>query len=88
MAEIELYTTAFCPYCHRAKALLSRKGVTFREIDVSFDRDRRREMTQRAEGRHTVPQIFIDGTPIGGCDELYELDAAGRLDGMLQGGTP
>lgn len=88
MAQVEIYTTVFCPFCHRAKALLSRKGVGFSEVDVTMDRERRREMTQRAEGRHTVPQIFIDGTPIGGCDELYALDAAGQLDPLLQGGTP
>jgi len=88
MAEIEIYTTVFCPFCHRAKALLTRKGVDFREIDVSVNRKRRQEMTERAGGRHTVPQIFIDGAPIGGCDELHALDADGRLDGLLEGGTP
>lgn len=80
MAEIEIYTTQTCPYCIRAKALLSKKGVAFREIDVSGGRD---AMTKRAGGRTSVPQIFINGEHIGGCDDLHDLDAAGGLDAKL-----
>ncbi|MBM3583104.1 MAG: glutaredoxin 3 [Alphaproteobacteria bacterium] len=85
MASVEIYTTPFCPYCHRAKALLERKKVTYEEIDVMMDAERRSEMTRRAKGRRTVPQIFIDDVGIGGCDELYALDRQGRLDTMLGG---
>ncbi|HLI11038.1 MAG TPA: glutaredoxin 3 [Alphaproteobacteria bacterium] len=81
--EVEIYTTMWCPYCHRAKALLERKGVKFNEIDVTYDPARRAEMSRRAEGRVTVPQIFIGGRPIGGSDELLSLDAAGTLDRLL-----
>jgi glutaredoxin 3 len=83
MSEIEIYTTRYCPYCHAAKRLLSRKGVNYIEIDVSGDPNKRRAMTARANGRTTVPQIFIGSTHIGGCDDLYELDDAGRLDPLL-----
>lgn len=83
MAEVELYTTMFCPYCSRARALLQRKGVSFADIDVGEHPERRPEMVQRAGGRTTVPQIFIDGEHIGGCDELVALDRAGRLDPKL-----
>ena len=83
MARVEVYSTIFCPYCARAKALLERKGVAFENIDVLEDPSRRDEMVQRAGGRTTVPQIFIDGNPIGGCDELMALDRAGRLDPLL-----
>jgi glutaredoxin 3 len=83
MADVVLYTTMFCPYCHRAKALLKSKGAHFTEIDVMMDPDKRREMTERSGGGRTVPQILINGTPIGGCDELHELDRQGRLDPML-----
>lgn len=83
MAKIEVYTTPFCPYCHRAKALLQRKGASFEEIDVMMDSGKRAEMMKRADGRRTVPQIFIDGKGIGGSDELYALDAQGKLDGLL-----
>lgn len=85
MAKVEIYTTLMCPYCYRAKALLKRKGAAFREIDVSMDPDKRAEMRGRAGGRHTVPQIFINGRHVGGCDELYGLDGAGKLDPLLQG---
>jgi glutaredoxin 3 len=83
VAEIEIYTTPFCPYCHRAKALLQRKGVPFDEIDVMMSPGKRKEMRERAAGGNTVPQIFIDGEHIGGSDELIELDQDGRLDPLL-----
>ncbi len=83
MAKVEIYTTTFCPYCSRAKELLDRKGVAYDEIDVMMDSAKRREMMERAEGRHTVPQIFINGAGIGGCDELHGLERAGKLDLLL-----
>lgn len=83
MARVEIYTTAFCPFCHRAVQLLKKKGVEFEQIDVTSDSEGRRVMTERAEGRHTVPQIFIDDKGIGGCDDLFELDFDGELDGLL-----
>ena len=83
MADIEIYTTMLCPFCQRAKNLLAEKGVGFREIDVTFKPKQRKEMSRRANGTRTVPQIFIDGEAIGGSDELAALDAAGRLDDML-----
>ena len=85
MAEVEIYSSMFCPFCHRAKRLLSEKGVDFIEIDVDMDSARRREMMERAHGRHTVPQIFIDGVHVGGSDDLAALDRAGKLDPMLKG---
>ncbi|NFV81957.1 glutaredoxin 3 [Magnetospirillum aberrantis] len=83
MADIEIYTTLVCPYCVRAKRLFDKKGVTYREIDVSHDGGLREAMTARAGGRRTVPQIFIDGEHVGGCDDLYALDAQGGLDSKL-----
>lgn len=83
MAEVVMYSTMFCPFCMRAKALLKQKGVDFEEIDVMFDSAKRAEMTERSGGGRTVPQIFIDGEPIGGFDELNALDQEGRLDGLL-----
>ncbi|MAB15000.1 glutaredoxin 3 [Parvibaculum sp.] len=83
MADVTIYTTMLCPYCHRAKALLGKKGVSYTEIDVGMDSDKRREMMQRANGGHTVPQIFIDERHVGGCDELYALERAGKLDPLL-----
>jgi len=83
MKPVEIYTTPICPFCIRAKRLLSAKGIPFTEIDVMMNRARKTEMMERAEGRHTVPQIFIDGSGIGGCDELIDLDRQGRLDKML-----
>ena len=80
MAEVELYTTMFCPYCARARALLERKGIAYTEIDIIEDPTRRNEMIQRAGGRTSVPQIFINGEHIGGADELAALDRAGELD--------
>ena len=86
MSPVEIYTTRFCPYCSAAKALLRRKGVSYSEIDVSSDFERREEMVQRANGCMTVPQIFIGITHIGGSDELHALERAGRLDPLLAGG--
>jgi glutaredoxin 3 len=83
MPAVEIYTREFCGYCDAAKALLRRKGVAFTEIDVTGNRERRAEMTSRAEGQMTVPQIFIGSTHIGGCDELYALDQSGGLDPLL-----
>jgi glutaredoxin 3 len=83
MAVIDIYTIRYCPYCLDAKELLSRKGVSFHEIDVSADRDKRKEMIARANGRSTYPQIFIGAIHVGGCDDLYALEEAGKLDPML-----
>ena len=84
MAKIEIYTKAFCPYCTRAKALLDGKGADFREIDVTMDRAGFDAMVVRANGRRTVPQIFIDGRHVGGSDDLAELEARGELDVLLK----
>lgn len=84
MAKIELYSGFLCGYCYAAKRLLRRKGVSFDEIKVGFNPQRRAEMMERAGGSHTVPQIFIDGKHIGGCDDLHALDAAGKLDPLLR----
>lgn len=83
MAHVEIYTTQVCPYCVRAKDLLKRKGITPVEIRVDLDDNARDTMLQRANGRRTVPQIFIDGVHVGGCDDLYALESAGKLEGML-----
>ena len=83
MKPVEIYTTPICPYCLAAKRLLSKKGVAFTEIDVSRDPTLRDTMTTRAKGRRTVPQIFIGGTHVGGCDDLHALEADGKLDPML-----
>jgi glutaredoxin 3 len=83
MPPIEVYTTPYCPYCTEAKKLLRRKGVDFVEINVAGDRALRNRMVERAGGRMTVPQIFIGGTHVGGCDDLYALDHAGGLDPLL-----
>jgi glutaredoxin 3 len=83
MPPVEVYTTPYCPYCIAAKDLLRRKGVAFTEINVLGNRELRSTMIERAEGRTTVPQIFIGMTHIGGCDELYALDEAGGLDPLL-----
>ncbi|MCS7266440.1 MAG: glutaredoxin 3 [Geminicoccaceae bacterium] len=87
MAKVEIYTSPFCPYCWRAKRLLADKGVAFEEIDLWREPERRAEMIARAQGRTTVPQIFIDGRAIGGSDELFALERAGELDRLLAGGT-
>lgn len=83
MAKITIYTTSICPYCHRAKDLLRRKGATFEEIDVGGQPELRQRMTELAHGRTTVPQIWIGDTHVGGCDDLHALDSAGRLDPLL-----
>ncbi len=83
MKPVEIYTSPSCGYCHAAKRLLTQKGAAFTEHDVSGDPALRRVMMDRAHGGHTVPQIFIDGTHVGGCDDLYALDRAGRLDPLL-----
>lgn len=85
MQPIEIYTSPLCGFCHSAKRLLTAKGASFTEIDVSRTPERRAEMMKRAQGRHTVPQIFIGDTHVGGCDELYALDRAGKLDPLLNG---
>ena len=83
MAKVEVYSTSYCPYCMRAKALLRSKGVVFEEIDVTNDPALRAKMVERAGGRRTVPEIFINGEIIGGCDELYMLELSGELDTLL-----
>ena len=83
MAKVEIYTTPFCPYCYRAKALLARKGVSFEEVDAPHGSAARRSAIDRSGGRTTVPQIFIDGRSIGGSDELAALEGAGKLDALL-----
>jgi glutaredoxin 3 len=85
MRPVEIYTTPICPYCHAAKRLLDRKGVAYREIDVSRDPDLRAAMVQRAKGRRTVPQIFVGRVHVGGSDDLHALDHAGKLDPLLAG---
>ncbi|KGJ13962.1 glutaredoxin 3 [Paracoccus sanguinis] len=82
-ARVEIYATQSCPYCHMARGLLGRKGVSYELIDVGRTPDLRAEMTQRAGGRRTVPQIFIDGVHVGGSDDLHALDRQGKLDSML-----
>jgi len=84
MARVEVYTKMFCPYCARAMRLLASKGVEIEEYDITLGGPKREEMLSRANGRHTVPQIFIDGRHVGGSDDLAALEAAGRLDPMLQ----
>jgi len=86
MARIEMYTKAFCPYCTRAKQLLAAKGADFEEYDITMGGPHRAEMIQRANGRTTVPQIFIDDRHIGGSDDLYRLDREGGLEALLQAG--
>jgi glutaredoxin 3 len=86
MQPVEIYTTPLCGFCHAAKRLLDSKGVAFSEVDVARQPERRAEMVQRANGGRTVPQIFIGDTHVGGCDELYALERAGKLDPLLAGG--
>ena len=83
MARVEIYSKMFCPYCSRAKKLLADKGVEFEEYEISMDAPKRAEMIQRASGRHTVPQIFIDGRHVGGSDDLAALERDGKLDPLL-----
>jgi glutaredoxin 3 len=84
MPAIDIYTSPLCGYCHAAKRLLNAKGVTFNEIDVLVQPDRKAEMMQRSNGGRTVPQIFINDQHVGGCDDLYALDQQGKLDPLLQ----
>jgi glutaredoxin 3 len=85
MPAIEIYTTRYCPYCSAAKALLTRKGVEYTEIDVSGDWEQRDAMIKRSNGRMTVPQIFIGPVHVGGSDDLHALERAGKLDALLAG---
>ena len=84
MARVEIYSSFFCGFCHRAKRLLDKKGVAYEEIDLMREPSRRQEMVARAGGSNTVPQIFIDGRHIGGSDELAALERAGELDAILE----
>lgn len=84
MAKIEVYSSMLCPYCYRAKKLLEQKGADFTEIDVMLNPRRKAEMVQRSGGRTSVPQIFIGDRHVGGCDELFALDAGNKLDPLLQ----
>lgn len=83
MADVVIYSSNMCPYCFRAKALLKQKGASFREISVDMNPAARREMREKAGGANTVPQIWIGGTHVGGCDDLYALDARGGLNNLL-----
>jgi glutaredoxin 3 len=84
MPDITIYTTPFCGYCAKAKGLLKRKSVSFTEVDVSDDPQKRNEMTQRAKGRTSVPQIFIGSTHVGGCDDIHAMEQQGKLDALLE----
>lgn len=83
MKPVEIYTSPLCGFCHAAKRLLNEKGVEFAEVDVLKQPERKPEMIQRANGGHTVPQIFVGDIHVGGCDDLYALERAGKLDGLL-----
>ena len=83
MKPVEIYTKDFCPYCDRATALLRRKNIPYTEIPAAFDQPKRAEMVQRAKGRNTFPQIFVGDVHVGGCDDLFALEAAGKLDALL-----
>ncbi|MDW3223727.1 MAG: glutaredoxin 3 [Paracoccaceae bacterium] len=83
MQNVEIYTSPLCGFCHAAKRLLKQKGVEFSEVDVLRDPGRKPEMIQRANGGRTVPQIFVGETHVGGCDDLFELERAGKLDSLL-----
>jgi len=83
MKSVEIYTSPLCGFCHAAKRLLTQKGVTFAEVNVLTDPERKPEMIQRANGGRTVPQIFIGDTHVGGCDDLFALEQAGKLDPLL-----
>lgn len=85
MQTVEIYTSPLCGFCHSAKRLLQKKGVNFSEINVLAQPARKSEMMKRANGSHTVPQIFVGETHVGGCDDLYALDQAGKLDALLRG---
>lgn len=84
MKPVEIYTSPMCGFCHAAKRLLNQKGVQFSEVDIWAEPGRKAEMMQRAGGRHTVPQIFVGEIHVGGCDELYGLERAGKLDPLLE----
>ncbi len=83
MASVEIYTSPMCGFCHAAKRLLTQKGVAFEEIDVWSEPSKKAEMIQRAHGGRTVPQIFVNNVHVGGCDDLYALERAGKLDALL-----
>lgn len=83
MKDVEIYTSPLCGFCHAAKRLLNEKGVSFSEIDVLQQPERKAEMIQRANGGRTVPQIFVGDTHVGGCDDLYALERTGKLDPLL-----
>jgi len=83
MQPVLIYTSPLCGFCHAAKRLLNQKGVEFTEVDVLSDPSRKPEMIQKANGRRTVPQIFVGETHVGGCDDLFDLERAGKLDGLL-----
>lgn len=83
MSKVEIYTKGYCPYCHRAKALLSQKGVEFKEIAIDANPELREVMIERANGGYTVPQIFINDTHVGGCDDLFALESKNKLDALL-----
>ena len=85
MSKITIYTSAYCPYCSSAKRLLDKKGAAYDEISVDGRGDVRAAMTKKAGGRYTVPQIWIGDRHVGGCDDLYALDGAGKLDPLLAG---
>ena len=87
MADVTIYTRTMCGYCTAAKRLLERKGVAFTEHDASFSPELRQEMIQRAHGRSTFPQIFVGDVHVGGCDDLHDLEAQGRLDALLANGS-
>jgi len=84
MQTVEIYTSPLCGFCHAAKRLLKQKGAAFSEINIMTQPKRKSEMMSRAGGQHTVPQIFVGETHVGGCDELYALDRAGKLDPLLE----
>lgn len=83
MSNIDIYTKGYCPYCHRAKALLTQKAVSFNEIEIDIKPELRSVMIERANGRSTVPQIFIKDHHVGGCDDLFALEAKNQLDSLL-----
>lgn len=83
MSKVEIYTKGYCPFCHRAKALLNEKGVSFTEFEIDVQPELREEMINRANGGYTVPQIFINDQHIGGCDDMYALEAQKKLDALL-----
>ena len=87
MAKIEIYTWKYCPFCIRAKSLLNRKKVNFKEYPIDGDEAARQSMSEKANGRSTVPQIFINGKAIGGCDELYALEESNELDDLISENT-